>query len=83
MDPSDRLVEERIGAVARIIARAEEVEAVAVACETEAREQEQAVERLRARAERLRTQALEYRHAARAIEQAEVVDGVLRPRQGA
>ena len=70
MESSDRLREETIGTVEMIRGRAAELEALAESCEAEAREQEQAVARLRARASGLRESALEYRYAALAIEKA-------------
>lgn len=80
MDPTDRLPEERVGTTERILGRSVELEAVAAACDREARDHEEAAARLRARAANLREKSMEYQHAARAIESAEMVDGVLRPK---
>ena len=67
MEPTERLIEESVPAEDRMLARADELEQVANALDAEAREQEQAAARMRARAEHIRAEALKYRGAAGVI----------------
>lgn len=70
MEPGDRLPEEHLGTVGMIRQRADQLEQLADACVAESIEQEKSSRRLVQRASRLREQALEYRHAAHAVEKA-------------
>lgn len=68
MDAHDKFPEERIGTVAMMRNRSDELEAMASACDIEAEEQRAAAGRLAARSTLLRQQAEEYRVGALAIE---------------